>query len=168
MDCPGLARTLSQKKGFNLVFWAPESPSILEPLGPRRCGPIGAAWDLPGIAVGGAGGGRPTFRGGGGGALGAGGGGGAGAAAGAVAGAGAGAGAGSGGGWESVLPGGGFRGGIADDLPSNVGPSAIEVSFSGFTDKLPTNEGGLVPLPAFTSLVAGFPRLYDICEEPEI
>ena len=106
--------------------------------------------------------------GGGGGALGAvagGGGGAAGAGAAACAGAGFGAGSGSGsgagggGGGGSDLPGGGFRGGIADGLPSNLGASAIEVTFSGFTDKLPAKEGGFVALSAPNCFVAEFPWL---------
>lgn len=167
MDSSGLARTLSQKKGFNLVFGASDSPATSSPSPEavffRWCGPRGGNFELAADDFGGIGGGRTIFGGGGGrgpglaGGLGGGGGGGPGGG-GAGVGAGARAGARAWGG--ASLPGGGFKRG------SGVGPPAVASDTELWSS---VEKEGCCPMRfelSLKSLPLEF-MLRDCCEEPE-
>lgn len=165
MDWSGLARTLSQKNGFNFAFWPSDSlvSLVSSPTEerPRLCGPRSEVLpELPGFG-GLGGGGRPTF--GGGGALGAG-----------ALGAGGGGGFGGGGAdfpggavdnpcGGAVLPGGSGNGAwLSPDAPfiaSDSCPSASEV---------PDLMGKLLTLDEeLKSFLLEFAKSWEVCEEPE-
>lgn len=153
IEWSGLARTLSQKNGFNLVLGASDSSesSLVSPVEVRRWwGPRGEGF----AGIGGLGGRRPTLGGGGGaGAAGFGGGGG---------GPGGGGGGGSAAAAAAVLPGGSGKA----IFPSVSAWASVDWDSASeesqlASNELPTVEGDL------KSLLHGLPMVWDFSEEPE-